>query len=223
MSVPPSTLDKAGQPRSVTVVLTGGIGSGKSTVASMLASKGAALVDADAIAREVIAPGGPAYGPVIERFGDSVVGPDGTIDRQAVASVVFSDPAALADLNAITHPLIGQIMIERRASAQSRGGVIVLDIPLLRATHREQLGVDVVVVVDTPVEVAIDRLVEHRGFERSDAEARVAAQMSREERRALADFTLDNNRPHEDLAAQVDRLWANLESRLTGRGGQDPA
>ena len=220
MSVPASS-DKAARPRAVTIVLTGGIGSGKSTVASMLAAKGAALIDADAIAREGIAPGGPAYAPVVERFGDAVVSPDKTIDRKAVAAVVFSDSAALADLNAITHPAIGQIMIERRASAQSRGGVIVLDIPLLRATHREQLGVDVVVVVDTPVEVAIERLVEHRGFERSDAEARVAAQMSREERRALADFALDNSSGRDDLAAQVDRLWGELESRVTEGSGTE--
>lgn len=219
-STPPDKSDEPDPPGAVTVVLTGGIGSGKSTVASMLAAKGAAVVDADAIAREVIAPGGPAYDPVVERFGQAVVSPDGTIDRQALAAVVFSDPAALADLNAITHPAIGQIMIERRASAQSRGGVIVLDIPLLRAAHREQLGVDVVVVVDTPVELAIERLVEQRDFDRSDAEARIAAQMSREERRALADFALDNSGERDDLDAQVDQLWVNLESRMARKAGQ---
>jgi len=198
----------------VTVVLTGGIGSGKSTVAAMLAEKGASLIDADAIAREVIAPGGPGYEPVVARFGEGVVASDGGIDRQALAAVVFSDPAALTDLNGITHPLIGQIMIERRAAAQSRGGVIVLDIPLLRATHREQLGVDVVVVVDTPVDLAITRLVQQRHFERSDAEARVAAQMSREERRALADFALDNSGGRDDLATQVEHLWADLRTKV---------
>jgi dephospho-CoA kinase len=202
----------------VSVVLTGGIGSGKSTVASMLAAKGAKLIDADAIAREVIAPDGAAYAPVVERFGDSVVAPDGTIDRQSLAEVVFSDPAALADLNSITHPVIGQLMIERRAAAESTDGVVVLDIPLLRATHREQFGADLVVVVDTPVEVAVARLVEQRGFQESDAEARVAAQMSREERRALSDLALDNSGGRDDLAVQVERLWADLESRVTAQG-----
>ena len=205
----------------LTVVLTGGIGSGKSSVASVLAAKGATLVDADAIAREVIAPGGPAYDRVIDRFGEAILGSDGAIDRQALASVVFSDPSALADLNAITHPVIGQIMIERRAEAQARGGIVLLDIPLLRATHREELGVDVVVVVDTPVEVAIERLVAQRGFERSDAEARVAAQMSPEERRRLADFALDNSGDRAALSDQVERLWDDLESRLRS-GGPNP-
>jgi dephospho-CoA kinase len=218
----PAKSNESRPPPGLTVVLTGGIGSGKSTVASMLAAKGAALVDADAIAREVIAPDGPAFRPVVGRFGDSVVATDGTIDRQALAGVVFSDPQALADLNGITHPHIGRIMIERRASAQSRGGVIVLDIPLLRATHRDELGVDVVVVVDTPVEVAIERLVGQRGFTRSDAEARVGAQMSREERRALADFALDNSGEREDLAGQVERLWSDLESKVAARSGKDP-
>ena len=147
----------------VTVGLTGGIGSGKSTVSRMLESKGAVLIDADAIAREVVAPGGPAYGPVVGRFGDSVVAADGTIDRQALAEIVFSDPEALADLNAVTHPVIGQLMVERRAAAEAAGAVVVMDIPLLKATHREQIGFDVVVVVDAPVDVAVARLVDQRG------------------------------------------------------------
>jgi dephospho-CoA kinase len=202
--------------RALTVVVTGGIGSGKSSVASMLEKKGGALVDADAIAREVIAPGGPAFDGVVERFGPSILGPDGAIDRQALASVVFSDASALADLNAITHPVIGQIMVERRAAAQHGGGVVVLDIPLLRAAHRKQLAVDVVVVVDTPVEVAVERLVDQRGFGREDAEARVSAQISREERRALADYFLDNSGDRDALSTQVDELWVQLESRLPG-------
>lgn len=197
----------------VTVGLTGGIGSGKSTAAHMLESKGAVLIDADAIAREVVAPGGPAYGPVVERFGDAVVAPDGTIDRKALAEIVFSDPEALADLNAATHPVIGQLMIQRRSAAESAGAVVVMDIPLLKAMHREQLGFDVVVVVDTPVETAVARLVGQRGFDRADAEARLAAQITREERRQLADVVLDNSRDLESLRAQVDRLWPDLLAR----------
>jgi dephospho-CoA kinase len=199
----------------VTVGLTGGIGSGKSTAARMLESKGAVLIDADAIAREVVAPGGAAYGPVVERFGDAVVAPDGTIDRQALAEIVFHDAQALADLNAATHPVIGQLMVERRAAAERAGAVVVMDIPLLKETHREQIGFDVVVVVDTPVEVAVSRLVGQRGFDRADAEARLAAQITREERRALADVVLDNAGDQGALQAQVDRLWSDLAERAS--------
>ncbi len=199
----------------VTVGLTGGIGSGKSTAAHMLASKGAVLVDADAIAREVVAPGGPAYGPVVERFGDAVVAVDGTIDRKALAEIVFNDPQALADLNAATHPVIGQLMVERRSAAEKAGAVVVMDIPLLKQTHREQLGFDVVVVVDAPTETAVERLVGQRGFDRADAEARLAEQITREERRALADVVLDNSGDLDSLQAQVDRLWADLLARTS--------
>lgn len=199
----------------MTVGLTGGIGSGKSTAARMLESKGAVLIDADAIAREVVAPGGAAYGPVVERFGDAVVAPDGTIDRQALAEIVFHDAQALADLNAATHPVIGQLMVERRAAAERAGAVVVMDIPLLKETHREQIGFDVVVVVDTPVEVAVSRLVGQRGFDRADAEARLAAQITREERRALADVVLDNAGDQGALQAQVDRLWSDLAERAS--------
>jgi dephospho-CoA kinase len=195
------------------VGLTGGIGSGKSTAARMLESKGAVLIDADAIAREVVDPGGPAYGPVVERFGDAIVAPDGTIDRKALAEIVFHDAQALADLNAATHPVIGQLMVEGRAAAERAGAVVVMDIPLLKATHREQIGFDVVVVVDTPVDMAVQRLVGERGFDRADAEARLAAQITREERRALADVVLDNSGDIDALRAQVDRLWSDLLAR----------
>jgi len=201
--------------KSVTVGLTGGIGSGKSTAAHMLESKGAVVVDADAIAREVVAPGGPAYGPVVDRFGDAVVAPDGTIDRKALAEIVFNDPQALEDLNSATHPVIGQLMVERRSAAERAGAVVVMDIPLLKATHREQLGFDVVLVVDAPTETAIDRLVAQRGFDRADAEARLAAQITREERRALADVVLDNSGDLDLLQAQVDRIWPDLLARTS--------
>lgn len=209
--------------RSLTVGLTGGIGSGKSTVASLLESKGAILIDADAIAREVVEPDGAAYGPVVERFGNEIVSPDGSIDRKALASIVFNDEEALADLNAITHPIIGRTMNDRRAAAKDSGGIVVLDIPLLRTAHRDQFDFDVVVVVDTPVSVAIARLVEHRGFERSDAEARVAAQMSVEERRLLADVLLDNSSDLEHLETQVEQLWSDLRARqVSEEGGTEP-
>ena len=197
----------------ITVGLTGGIGSGKSTVSRMLESKGAVLIDADAIAREVMAQGGPAYGPVVERFGDAVLAADGTIDRQALAEIVFADPEALADLNSATHPVIGQLMVERRAAAEAAGAVVVMDIPLLKATHREQIGFDVVVVVDAPVDLAVSRLVDQRGFGRADAEARLAVQITREERLALADVVLDNSGDLGALRVQVDRLWVDLVAR----------
>jgi dephospho-CoA kinase len=200
--------------KTLTVGLTGGIGSGKSTVGSLLESKGAILIDADAISREVMAPGGAAYGPVLERFGDQILASDKTIDRKALAAVAFADPQSLADLNAATHPAIGQVMIERRVQADSQGGVVVMDVPLLKSTHREELGFDVVVVVDLPVEVAVSRLVEHRGFDRADAEARAASQMTREARLALADFIIDNNGGLGGLRDQVDRLWDELVSQL---------
>ena len=203
----------------LTVVLTGGIGSGKSTVARLLVARGATLIDADAIAREVVEPGGPAYDAVVERFGRAVVSPDGTVDRKALARIAFSDPAALADLNAATHPAIGRIMAERRQAADERGGVVVLDIPLLRASHRDELAFDAVIVVDAPTDMAVERLVHKRGFERSDAEARVSAQASREERRALADYVIDNSGDIAALASQVDRIWTGLEAALAVKAG----
>ena len=194
------------------VGLTGGIGSGKSAAADLLVARGAVLIDADAVAREVVAPGGPAYGPLVERFGDGVLAPDGTVDRAAVAALAFGDPGALADLNAITHPAIGIEMITRKEAMAGTDAVVVLAIPLLTAAHRETVGLDAVVVVDCPVEIALDRLVGPRGMDRSDAEARIAAQVSREERLHDADFVIDNSSTLDHLVAEVDRCWGWLES-----------
>ena len=195
------------------VGLTGGIGAGKSMVAELLVERGATLIDADLVAREVVAPDGPAYRPLVDRFGRSILADDGTVDRPALAAVAFSDPKALADLNAITHPAIGLQMIERRNALAHTDEVVVLAIPLLTPAHRETVGLDVVVVVDTPTEVALERLVEVRGMDRADAEARVAAQISREERLADADFVVDNSSTVEHLAEEADRLWGWLEER----------
>lgn len=196
--------------------LTGGIGTGKSAVADLLCARGALLVDADAVAREVVAPDGPAYGPVVARFGPGVVAPDGTIDRSALAAVAFADPVALADLNAITHPAIGAAMLARRQSLAGTDAVVVFAIPLLTAVHRATLGLDAVAVVDCPVAMAVERLVDRRAMTRADAEARVAAQPSREERLALADVVVDNTGSLGDLAAEVERLWVWIAAR---RGG----
>jgi dephospho-CoA kinase len=194
----------------LTVGLTGGIGSGKSTVADLLVQRGAVLIDADRIAREVVVPGGAAYQPLVDRFGPGVLASDGTIDRAALAAVVFADADSLAALNAITHPAISAVMAARRAAEEGTDHVVVLDIPLLKPAHRDLLSLDVVVVVDAPVEIAVERLVGQRGFSREDAEARIAAQLSREERRSGADFVVDNSSDRAHLATEVDRVWASL-------------
>ena len=209
----------------VRIGLTGGIGTGKSTVATMLAARGAAVVDADEIAKEIVAPGGAAYDAVVERFGRGVVSGDGTVDRAALAAIVFSDPAALDDLNSITHPVIGAMMLARLVSldgpdgATGAGapGVALVVIPLLRPAHVDALGLVRVVVVDCPTEVAVARLVEARGMDETDARARIAAQPSREERLALADYVVDNSSTRAHVAVEVDALWEWLVG-LAGRG-----
>jgi len=204
-----------------TVGLTGGIGAGKSAVADLLEEHGAVLIDADRIAREVVEPGGPAYQPLIDRFGPAIVDAEARIDRPALAAVVFSDPEALADLNAITHPAIGAEMARRKDAAAGTDAVVVLDIPLLKAAHRETMSLDAVVVVDAPVETALARLVEIRGMAREDAEARMASQASREERLSGADFVVDNSKDLEHLGSEVERVWQALLAR---RGyGTSPA
>jgi len=196
----------------LTVGLTGGIGSGKSTVGELLVQRGAVLIDADRIAREVVVPGGAAYQPLVDRFGPGILGPDGTLDRAALAAVAFADADSLAALNAITHPAISAVMAARRAAEQGSDHVVVLDVPLLKPAHRELLSMDVVVVVDCPVDIAVERLVGQRGFSRPDAEARIAAQVSRDERRRGADFVIDNSSDRVHLVAEVDRVWASLEA-----------
>ena len=191
----------------LTVGLTGGMGAGKSTVAAMLAARGAVVIDADRIARDVVEPGRPAYTAVVERFGPGVLLPDGRLDRHALASVVFSDPAALADLNAITHPAIAAVIGSRLAVEQDTDRVVVLDIPLLTAALRTLYGMAGVIVVDAPVEVAVDRLVRERGLTEADVRARIAAQPSREERLQQADTVVDNSRTPADLEIEVERVW----------------
>lgn len=209
----PASSDSAGAPALV-IGLTGGIGSGKSTVARLLVEHGAALVDADQIAREVVEPSRPAHRALLQRFGTDIVTADGTIDRPALAARVFGDPVALADLNAITHPVIGAELLARRNAAAARGGVVVVDIPLLRDEHRRALELALVVVVDAPTEVAVERLVSQRGMDRTDAEARVAAQADRATRLAQADIVVDNVASPEDLRQRVDQLWSDLAARL---------
>lgn len=192
--------------------LTGGIGSGKSTVSARLAELGAVVVDADKIAREVVEPGEPALEQIRERFGERVFGPDGALDRPALGRVVFGDPASLAALEGITHPAIWRRTAEYFAQAEEAGTPIgVHDMPLL--VEKAMAGeYHLVLVVDTDEEVRLQRLVELRGMPPEEARSRIAAQATDEQRRAAADVLLDNNGTPEELVAQVDRLW---QERLT--------
>ena len=200
------------------VGLTGGIGSGKSTVAAMLAERGAVVVDADAIAREVVEPGRPAYAGLVERFGDDVVAPDGTLDRATLAAKAFATPEAKADLEAITHPAIGAEFLRRVAEAPE-DGIVVHDVPLLVESARG-FEYGCVIVVEAPREVRLRRL-EARGIGRADAEARMAAQASDAERREVATWVLDNGGDREALRRQVDALWPELERRTAAASVPD--
>ena len=189
------------------VGLTGGIGSGKSAVADLLVERGAVLIDADQVARDVVARGGPAYQPLLDRFGPEILAADGTIDRKALAAVAFADEESRLALNAITHPAIGIAMIEARDALEDTDHVVVLAIPLLTAVHRETVKLHKVVVIDTPTDVALERLLSQRGFDRADAEARMKAQISREERVKEADYVLDNSGDRVALGVEVAKLW----------------
>ncbi len=195
------------------VALTGGIGSGKSTVAAGLARRGAAVVDADAIGREILEPDGAAYQAVVDYFGPGVVRPDRSIDRAALAGIVFADPDRLTRLNQLTHPVIGEVMAVRADALGASHPVVVLDVALLSIVTTDRFHLDVIVVVDTPEEVAVGRLVEHRGFSEDDAWSRVAAQIDRDQRRQVADVVLDNSDGPAALETEIDRVWAWLRER----------
>jgi dephospho-CoA kinase len=200
------------------VALTGGIGSGKSTVAGLLRRHGAVVVDADAVAREVVEPGRPAFERIVERFGPGVLAPDGTLDRPALGRVVFGDEAARKDLEGITHPAINEEFV-RQVAAAPPDGIVVCDIPLLVESQQAAARAYAdVVVVEAPLEVRLDRL-EARGVPRDDARARMKAQATDEERRAVATFVLDNGGTLADLERQVDDVWATLREKASK---QDP-
>jgi len=194
----------------ILVGLTGGIGSGKSTVSALLAAKGAVVLDADAITREVQQPGSPLLERLAEAFGPQVLAADGSLDRPAVAKIVFEDPEALKKLNAIVHPAVGKEMNDRIIAQRTTDNVVILDIPLLTENPRE--GLQGRIVVDVPVETQVRRLVDHRGFDESDARARIARQASRDDRLKTADFVIDNSGSPDELGPQIDRLWAWLTS-----------
>jgi dephospho-CoA kinase len=193
------------------VGLTGGIGSGKSEVSRRLVAHGAVVIDADAIAHEVVAIGTPGLAAVVGAFGPEVLQADGSLDRERLGRRVFADPAELAQLNAIVHPLVGERMREL-ADAASSDAVVVYDVPLL-VENSLASSYDEVVVVDVPVDVALDRLVHLRGMAEDDARARIAAQATREQRLAAATRVIDNSGSLDELDAQVDALWRELSAR----------
>ena len=196
--------------------LTGGIGSGKSEVSRRLAAQGAVVIDADVAARAVVAPGTPGLARVAEAFGAAVLGPDGALDRERLGAIVFADPAARATLNAIVHPLVGQWMqaAEQDAEAAADGDLIIVhDIPLL-AENRRTSGFDLVIVVDVPPALQLERLVAQRGMTPDQARARMAAQASREQRLAVADLVIDNSGTLADLDRRVAEVWADLQYRF---------
>ena len=189
--------------------LTGGIGSGKSTVSALLEAKGAVIVDADRIVRELQQPGQPVFEAMVETFGPGIVTADGTLDRQAVADLVFHDEDKLEQLNAIVHPAVGVRILERLDELADQEGVVILDIPLLVEKGGYETGGTIVVDVDP--ELAVQRLVEYRGFDADDARARMSRQATREERLERATVVLDNSGSVEDLERQVDDLWARIQ------------
>ncbi|MET9967181.1 dephospho-CoA kinase [Streptomyces sp. NPDC006356] len=201
------------------VGLTGGIGAGKSEVSRLLVEHGAVLIDADRIAREVVAPGTAGLAAVVEAFGEDVLAADGSLDRPKLGSIVFADPDRLAVLNSIVHPLVGARSRELEEAA-ARDAVVVHDVPLLTENGLAPLY-DVVVVVDAGPETQLDRLVRLRGMSEEDARARMAAQATREQRREIADIVIDNDVPLEELQRRVKDVWDELVRRAhEGQGSQ---
>ncbi|MGW8635617.1 dephospho-CoA kinase [Streptomyces sp. NPDC055793] len=197
------------------VGLTGGIGAGKSEVSRLLVEHGAVLIDADRIAREVVAPGTPGLAAVVAAFGEDVLAGDGSLDRPKLGSIVFADPERLAALNAIVHPLVGDRSRALEAAADD-DAVVVHDVPLLTENGLAPLY-DVVVVVDADPATQLDRLVRLRGMTEQDARARMAAQATREQRREIADVVIDNDVPLDELRRRVAEVWTELAHRAQDR------
>jgi dephospho-CoA kinase len=197
------------------VGLTGGIGAGKSEVSARLAAQGAVVIDADAVAREVVQPGTEGLAEVVAAFGPGVLQPDGSLDRTRLGDIVFADPELLATLNAIVHPRVAARMADLERGA-GPGAIVVHDVPLIAENGRADVY-DLVVVVDVPPRIQLDRLVRRRGMSREQARARMAAQASREQRLAIADIVIDNSGSLAELDRQVGDLWPELRRRLSGR------
>lgn len=193
--------------------LAGGIASGKSTVGELLRRKGALVIDADAVAHEIVEPGRPALAEIRDRFGDGVITPDGWLDRAALGRIVFDDHQARNDLNDIMHPRIYE-EIQRRIRGQRRDRIMVFEAALLAETYEqalEWLEIDAVVVVDTPPEVQVQRLMDERDMTWDEAYARISSQASRGDRNAHANYVIQNAGTLGDLEREVDRMWAQIQ------------
>ena len=199
------------------VGLTGGIASGKSVVAARLAEHGAVVVDADAIAREVVEPGTAALARIAEEFGPGVISADGSLDRAALGAIVFADPAKLVALNGITHPAVLELSQRRfaEAGAADPDAIVVYDVPLL-SEARGKAEFDVVVVVSAPEEARIERMVDLRGMSHDEAERRIRSQDSEEKRRGLADIIIESGGTLDETIAQADAVWEQLRQRAVG-------
>lgn len=203
----------------IVVGLTGGIGSGKSTVSAALAEYGAVIIDADALTRELQRPGTPVFEAMVARFGDEIIAADGSLNRLGLAAIVFPDPELLKELNAIVHPAVGRAIRDRMRAHLHTDSVVVLDVALLIESSRYPVAG--VVVVDLPVETAVERLVEFRNMDESDARARIARQATREERLDRADLVIDNSGNLVALRAQLPAAWEWMQG-LDPVAGDDP-
>jgi len=190
--------------------LTGGIGAGKSTVSAGLGAKGASVVDADAIVRELQQPGTVVFTEMVQRFGPGIVAANGELDRAAIAGLVFADETALADLGAIVHPRVHDEIERRIAELSGTDRVVILDVPLLVESGRD--GMLGTIVIDLDPDVAVQRLVEHRGFSEADARSRIARQATREQRLSHADFVIDNHGLPHELDDEIERAWEWIDS-----------
>lgn len=196
----------------LSVGLTGGIASGKTTVGKLLAERGALIIDSDLLAREVVEPGTPGLAAIVERFGASVLASDGTLNRQALGALVFADERARADLNGIVHPAVRQRRAELIAAAVD-GSIVVSVIPLL-VENGMQDDFDKVIVVDLPVETQLERLQLRNGLDETDARSRIAAQATRQQRLSAADWVIENSGSYDHLRQQVDMVWDQLVDEL---------
>ena len=201
----------------VEIAITGGIGSGKTTVAKLIVGRGAVLVDADQIVKDLQRPGGKVFDKIVEIYGNEILLGDGELDRQKIAEIVFNDERELSTLNDIVHPAVGEEMGIRRKEAIKQGNVVLVDIPLM-VTPEGKLGreeyklFDGIIVVDCKIETAVSRLVQQRGFDEKDARARIAKQATPKQRREFADFLIDNNGPEENLSKQIEKCWEWVHS-----------
>ncbi len=201
--------------------LTGGIGSGKSTVAAMLADRGAVVVDADQIARDLVEPGGSALAELVTEFGPRILQGDGSLSRAELAAMAFSDPRATERLNAIMHPMI-RVEAQRRLAERPDADLVVYDMPLLVETGQADL-VDLVVVVDVPESMQIERAIQFRGLDEADVRRRMTVQAGREERLAAADVVIDNSGDLDRTRVQVDDLWERVVGAAEGAPLSDPS